>query len=104
MTQTAPQEIQRKQKLDVVFKVVPPYRVIIHNDDVTPMDFVVDVLMQVFNLSLDSAADVMLTAHMQGKALVVVCPEPLARELVGKAHAAARGAKFPLRFSLEPDE
>lgn len=104
MTSTAPPEIERKQKLDLVFKVEPPYRVIIHNDDVTPMDFVVDVLMRIFNLSFEDAEAVMYSAHINGRALVVVCPEPIARDLVTKARAAASAAGFPLRFSIVPDE
>ena len=41
----------------------PLYRVIIHNDDVTPMDFVVHILKTVFYLSNDKAAQIMFTAH-----------------------------------------
>jgi ATP-dependent Clp protease adaptor protein ClpS len=104
MTTTAPPEIKVKKKLELVFKVEPPYRVMIHNDDVTPMDFVVDVLMQIFNLSFEDSEAVMYSAHINGRALVVVCPEPIARDLVKKARAAASGAKFPLRFSVMPDE
>ena len=104
MTTTAPPEIKVKKKLDLVFKVEPPYRVMIHNDDVTPMDFVVAVLMQIFNLSFEDSEAVMYSAHVNGRALVVVCPEPIARDLVKKARAAASGAKYPLRFSVMPDE
>ena len=48
----------------------PLYRVIIHNDDVTPMDFVVHILTSIFYLGTDTAAEVMLKAHISGMAYV----------------------------------
>lgn len=81
-----------------------PYRVIIQNDDVTPMDFVVLVLRHFFGLSLDESMDVMLTAHNEGRALVATLPYEEAKERVYEAHTAAREAGYPLTFYLEPDE
>ncbi len=80
-----------------------PYRVIIENDDVTAMDFVVMVLTGIFALSLDTAVQVMLTAHQHGEALVTVLPYQDATERVYEAHALARSNGYPLRFYLEPD-
>ncbi len=78
-------------------------RVLIHNDDVTPFDFVITVLKSVFRLSQEIAEHITLTAHLKGLALVVVRPKPEAERLVAKAHMAARIEGFPLSFSLEPD-
>ena len=47
-----------------------PYRVIIQNDDVTPMEFVVLVLLTIFGLDFERAVEVMLEAHQKGRALV----------------------------------
>jgi ATP-dependent Clp protease adaptor protein ClpS len=80
-----------------------PYRVIIENDDVTPMDFVVMVLGVFFELDFDRAMDVMLTAHNEGRAHVATLPYEEAKERVYNAHSAAGEAGYPLRFYLEPD-
>lgn len=80
-----------------------PYRVIIENDDVTPMDFVVTVLRVFFGLSFNRAVVVMLTAHYEGRAHVATLPYEEARERVYNAHHAAREAGYPLTFYLEPD-
>jgi ATP-dependent Clp protease adaptor protein ClpS len=80
-----------------------PYRVIIENDDVTPMDFVVMVLRLFFGLSMDDALNVMLTAHNEGRALVATMPFEEAQERVYSAHSVAREEGYPLTFYLEPD-
>ncbi|MBX0329294.1 ATP-dependent Clp protease adaptor ClpS [Oscillochloris sp. ZM17-4] len=80
------------------------YRVIIENDDVTPMDFVVMVLRLFFGLSLEDAMQVMITAHNEGRALVTTMPFEEAQERVYSAHTVAREEGYPLTFYLEPDE
>jgi ATP-dependent Clp protease adaptor protein ClpS len=81
-----------------------PYRVIIRNDDVTPMDFVVLVLRAFFDLDIDRAVQIMMEAHNTGSAHVVTLPYQEAQERVYEAHNAAREAGYPLTFYLEPDE
>ena len=81
----------------------PLYRVIIHNDDVTPMDFVVNVLTSIFMLSLHDAMDVMLTAHYNGAAYVQTLPKSEAEKRINKAHFAAGLEGYPLHFSIEPE-
>jgi ATP-dependent Clp protease adaptor protein ClpS len=81
-----------------------PYRVMIENDDVTPMDFVVMVLTGIFALSMQEAVDVMLVAHHHGEALVTILPYQEASDKVMRAHELARANKYPLRFYLEPAE
>ena len=79
------------------------YRVIIHNDDVTPMDFVIHILMMVFLLSDIHAGQVMLTAHINGNAYVQTLPKPEARKRINTAHFAAALKNYPLQFSMEPE-
>jgi ATP-dependent Clp protease adaptor protein ClpS len=81
----------------------PLYRVIIHNDDVTPMGFVVHVLQTIFLLPESDAAAVMLTAHYKGTAYVQTLPRREAESRIAKAHFAAVLEGYPLRFSLEPE-
>lgn len=81
----------------------PPFRVIIHNDDITPMDFVVNVLMKIFKLMLPEAEQVMLIAHIRGAAYVQTLPKSEAQQRIGRAHFAANLEGYPLRFSMEPE-
>jgi ATP-dependent Clp protease adaptor protein ClpS len=79
------------------------YRVIIHNDNITPMDFVVHILKTIFYLANDRAADIMLTAHIKGNAYVQTLPKSEAERRVNKAHFEANNAGYPLKFTMEPE-
>jgi ATP-dependent Clp protease adaptor protein ClpS len=81
----------------------PPYRVIIHNDDVTPMDFVVHILKTIFYLANDRAAEIMFTAHYYGTAYVQTLARSEAEKRIGKAYFEANNAGYPLKFTLEPE-
>ena len=81
----------------------PLYRVIIHNDDVTPMDFVILILERIFQIKGQAAVAIMLTAHYQGAAYVQTLPKSEAQNRIGKAHFAAGLEGFPLHFSMEPE-
>lgn len=81
----------------------PLYRVIIHNDDVTPMDFVVHILKTIFYLSNNRAAEIMFTAHFSGIAYVQTLPKSEAEKRIQKAHFAAELEGYPLHFSMEPE-
>jgi len=84
-------------------KLSPLYRVLIHNDDVTPMDFVVLVLREIFRKEEVEAVEIMQTAHRGGVALVAVLPLEEAEFRVDRAHSKARTAKYPLTFTYEPE-
>ena len=84
-------------------KLAPRYKVFIHNDDVTPMDFVVMILCDVFRKEINEAARMMAEAHHRGVALVGVYSHEEAEFRVDQAHAKARTAKFPLTFTYEPE-
>lgn len=77
--------------------------VLVHNDDVTPFEYVIRVLTGIFLLSEELADHVAQTAHSEGQAVVVVRPLPEAERLVKIARARARLDGFPLTFSLEPE-
>ena len=79
------------------------WEVFVHNDDVTPMDFVVAVLRSVFTLTTSDAMAVMLEAHYTGLSHVMTLPHEEAKYRVGKAHSLARAAGYPLTFSIEPE-
>ncbi|MCS7060473.1 MAG: ATP-dependent Clp protease adaptor ClpS [Anaerolineae bacterium] len=90
--------------LDQTLDLEPIWRVIIHNDDVTPFDFVIHVLKTIFKLGSDIAEHVTWLAHTTGRAVVCARPKSEAERLVNKAHFAARLEGYPLRFTLEPLE
>jgi ATP-dependent Clp protease adaptor protein ClpS len=82
----------------------PLWLVLIHNDNVTPYDFVIGVLMAIFDLSQELAEHITYVAHTRGVARVVSCSRREAERLLRKGHALAQLNGFPLTFSLEPDE
>ena len=81
----------------------PMYRVILHNDDVTPMDFVVYILERSFFINGPQAVEIMVTAHTSGAAYVQSLPKNEAQNRVGKAHFAAGLEGYPLQFTLEQE-
>ena len=105
----APPEVKPGIRLDDLpvaeaeTELEPPYRILIHNDDITPFDFVIAVLRSVFELSGRDALAVTTRAHVTGIAYVMTLPYEEAKYRVGKAHSLARAAGFPLTFSIEPE-
>ena len=98
--QTTPQiEIHEETETELE----PLYRVIIHNDDVTPMDFVVYILEKIFFVIQPDSIHIMLTAHYNGEAHVQTLPKSEAEKRVNKAHFAAGLEGYPLHFSIEPE-
>lgn len=79
----------------------PHYRVILHNDDYTTMDFVVEILCTVFRKSREDAVRIMLAVHEQGRGDCGVYPAEVAETKVSVVHGRARSAGYPLRCSLE---
>jgi ATP-dependent Clp protease adaptor protein ClpS len=82
-------------------RVSPPWRVILHNDDVTTMDFVVWLLVTLFGKSYDDALTLMMAVHNTGSATVTVCPQERAELYVEQVHSLARPRGFPLVASCE---
>ena len=80
------------------------YKVYIHNDDFTPMEFVVMILMTVFHKPNAEATSLMLKVHHSDKALVGVYSYDIAVSKVRKATQMARDAGYPLRLTYEPEE
>jgi ATP-dependent Clp protease adaptor protein ClpS len=81
----------------------PNCRVLIHNDDVTPFDFVIAILRRIFQLQRAQAEHVTYLAHTIGMAHVTTLPCPEANARVGKAHFAASLEGYPLLFTVEPE-
>lgn len=82
----------------------PMYRVLLHNDDYTTMEFVVEVLMHIFNKPITEATRIMLNVHETGVGVCGIYPYGVAETKVQSVHTAARDNGFPLKCTLEKDE
>lgn len=82
----------------------PLYRVIMLNDDFTPMEFVVEVLQMLFHMDADSAHQTMLTVHVQGQAVCGIYPRDIAETKAHQVTQLARMNEHPLRCEVEPVE
>ncbi len=80
------------------------YRVLLHNDDFTPRDFVVLIIEQVFRLSETEATQLMLHVHNNGVGVAGVYPYSIAETKVAQVLAAAEQASFPLMCTMEPED
>ena len=79
------------------------YRVILHNDDYTTMDFVVMVLEEVFRKTAEEAEAIMLAVHEKGRGVCGVYPKEIAEFRVGQVLRRANEAGFPLLCTLEKE-
>jgi ATP-dependent Clp protease adaptor protein ClpS len=77
------------------------FKVLLHNDDYTTMDFVVHVLGKVFHKPEPEAMRIMLDVHRQGQGECGVYTAEVAETKVDTVHAMAKAAGFPLRASTE---
>ncbi|BBO87777.1 ATP-dependent Clp protease adapter ClpS [Desulfosarcina ovata] len=81
----------------------PLYRVLLHNDDYTTMEFVVEILMYVFNKSPEAATAIMMNVHRRGVGVCGVFSYEIAETKVDTVHNLARESGFPLRCSMEQE-
>src|SRR4051812_12963420 len=85
------------QEIKVLF-VAGVTTILIHNDEVTPYDYVIHMLADLFMLSEELADHVAWMAHTKGVAAVVMRPRAEAEKLVKVAHGRARQVSYPLTF------
>jgi len=100
------EEIVRHTKtvtqISTEFKVPRKFKVVLLNDDYTPMDFVVEVLKQFFHLNEEIAIQVMLQVHIQGKGVCGVFTRDIAETKVALVNEYAQMNQHPLLSSMEP--
>ena len=96
---TYPQfQIETEELIRQRAKILPPYKVVLFNDDYNDMDYVVAVLLHTINhLTQQDAEHVMLTAHLTGSAVVVVCPKETAE------YYQQRLLSYGLTATIEPE-
>lgn len=81
----------------------PLYKVFLHNDDYTTMDFVVFILEDVFHHSHEVAHTIMMQVHQRGVGVAGLYPFETAEAKIALVHSLARENEFPLMCSMEPE-
>ena len=81
----------------------PMYKVILHNDDYTTMEFVIEILVTVFGKSLEKATQIMLNVHSKGKEICGIYPREIAETKVETVHNLASSKGFPLKSTMEKE-
>jgi ATP-dependent Clp protease adaptor protein ClpS len=81
----------------------PPslWKVILHNDNYTPMEFVIHILMSHFNKNLVDATEITMDVHEKGRGIAGFYPQEVARQKVDDVIIEARANNFPLMVSAE---
>ena len=92
---------ETKESTRIRIREPKQYKVIMHNDDFTTMDFVVDILRDIFHKDEAEAERLMLLVHEVGKAVVGSYPYDIAVSKVQTAAARAKAEGFPFRMTLE---
>lgn len=84
-------------------RVMPPpfYQVVLLNDDFTPMDFVIEILSEVFGKNLDVATQIMLKIHTEGRGVCGIFAYDIANTKMDEVLKRAQAAEYPLQCVLE---
>ena len=94
------EETESKTKLERP----PLYKVLLHNDDFTPMEFVVFILQTIFNHGENDAVRLMLDVHRKGIGLAGVFTYEVAEMKVDRVTSLAQANEFPLLCTMEEDD
>ena len=89
------------EKEAAILKAPPMYKVVLLNDDFTPMDFVISVLQEYFFKGKEEATRIMLEVHHEGKGVCGVFPKDIANTKVELVLKHARGEGHPLQCTME---
>jgi len=95
---------ETRTKTDTRLKYPPRFNVIVYNDDFTPMAFVIKMLIEIFNKSLDSAQDITMQIHNEEKAIVGTYNHEIAEQKTAEATALSRANGHPLKIKYEQVE
>lgn len=90
-----------KQKDEIKIKKPRNYKVVMYNDDYTTMEFVINILVSVFNKKLMEAEKIMLDVHEKGKGVAGIYSYDIAITKVSTAMAMAKEKGFPFKLTVE---
>lgn len=92
-----------KEKTKIHVAEPKQYKVIMHNDDFTTMEFVVEILIDIFHKSMPEAERIMMFVHQKGNAVVGKYPYDVAKTKVVQSMTRAKKEGFPFRLTMEED-
>ena len=92
-----------KERTDIKIKKPKLYKVLMHNDDYTTMEFVVEVLVSYFHKNNNEAAKIMLDVHNSGVGVAGIYPYDIAATKVFEVMRRASQSGFPLKLSLREE-
>ena len=93
------EQVETRDKVELVYP--HRYNVLLLNDDYTPMDFVIQLLIEIFNRNLDEAKDITLTIHEKGQAIAGTYMHELAEQKLSEAIMTTRTQGHPLKITME---
>ena len=95
--------IEKKSKVTDTIKAPGKFKVVVCNDDVTPVEFVISMLVMVFRHNEKSALELTLKIHESGSAVVGIFSHEIAEQKGIEITVSARTEGYPLQIKLEPD-
>ncbi len=101
MTERYIPQIEKEADSDTVLEEPPLYKVLLHNDDYTTMEFVVELLVTVFHKSFEEATRIMLNVHRSGIGVCGTYTYEVAETKVETVHELASQRGFPLKCTME---
>ncbi len=96
-------EVKQETRTRVEVRLPPRYKVVLVNDDYTPMEFVVHVLERFFQKPREEATRIMLEVHHGGQGVCGVYDKEFAESRVAQVNDYARSREHPLLCTMEPD-
>ncbi len=96
-------DVEINEKIKVNLAEPKRYKVLFLNDDHTPMEFVVELLMTVFRHTVDTAQGIMITVHTEGSGVAGVYNYEIAEQKGTEATQLARDSGFPLQIKLDQE-
>jgi len=96
-------DIAIEKRTSTTIKIAPPekWKVVLLNDDTTPMDYVIEVLMIIFGHEFEAAKDITLTIHNSGRGTAGIYPYEIAEQKVAETLADSRSKGHDLTVDLE---
>ena len=97
-------DIKLDEKIKKEIKEPPKYKVIFLNDDSTPMEWVIEVLVSIFKHSQSSAEQITMTVHTEGSSVAGIYSFEIAEEKMTETIYLSRSKGFPLQVKMEADK
>lgn len=92
-----------EEQNDIKLKKPRKYKVIMHNDDYTSMDFVIKVLVELFNKQIPEATQIMYNVHLEGSGVAGIYSYDIACTKIAQAEDIAKSEGFPFKLTMEEE-